>query len=376
MTVPMTFDRQEWTELFALQFGRDSRTGEQVLRKVSRGGIAAQRLVHTEVAVGERLAQVAGSSYPVQLCRLVDHDLQGAAPSVTTTCRGVPVSLQVPEDLFTLLGDLMVAVQALTKVGVAHGAITTDTVLWDGQHAQLVNLGVTTAIGEPYLPDLPALWQPPDVGGRLKADPAHDVYQAGMVVYCVANRTGPADAETVRQWCAERPGSPLSALLAGIFAADPAERPDPHEVLRRIDGIRPAATRQAPPPIPHETAFIPHETASIPRGTASVPHGTQPIPRGTASVPLQTERVVPVAAEPVSAARAEYRQKALAKRRYREQRAQPEAVAWRYVRGLFDVLWYQQSSGYVRVGLVVAALVILATPVVLILMLAAQLGGK
>ena len=336
MTVPMTVDRQEWTELFSLQFGRDPRTGEQLLRKVSRGGIAAQRMLHTEVAVGERLAQVAGSSYPVQLCRVVDHDLQGAAPSVTTTWRGVPVAQQVPEDLFTLLGDLMVAVQALTKVGVAHGAITTDTVLWDGRHAQLTNLGETTAIGEPYLPDLPPPWRPPDLDGRLKADPAHDVYQAGMVVYCAANRTGPADAETVRQWCAERAGAPLSALLAGVFAADPAERPDPHEVLRRVDGAWPATGRPSAPPIPQ-----------------------------------QTERVVPL-----SAARAEYRQKALAKRRYREQRAQPEAVAWRYVRDLFDVLWYQQSSGYVRLALVLAALAVVAAPVVLILMIAAQFGGK
>jgi hypothetical protein len=365
MTMPMTVDRQEWTELFALQFGRDTRTGEAVLRKVSRGGIAAQRLLHTEVAVGERLTQVAGTSYPVQLCRLVDHDLQAQQPSVTTTVRGVPVDQQPPHDLFALFGDLMVAVQALTKVGVTHGAITTGTVLWDGQHAQLVNLGGTTAIGEPYLPDLPVLWHPPDVDGRLKADPAHDVYQAGMVVYCLATGTGPADAATVRQWCADRAGSPLSALLAGVFAADPADRPDPHELLRRIDRTRPSTTWQTPSHIPHQA-------------TGSAPIPTRPTSAARV-VPPDAARAVPpdaVRTVPIGPARGVYRQKALAKRRYRERRAQPAQVAWRYGRDLFDVLWYQQASRYVRLALVGVALAVVAAPVVLVVLLFAALGGK
>lgn len=314
MTQPISFDNHQMREPFELWFGQLHTTGERVVRKVSRGGAPADRLLRNEVAAASRLSQRPG--YPVQLCRVVDHDLHADAPYVTTTHRGSPVRPEGTDTALALYRDLLHGIDALARVGLTHGAIIPDAVLWDGRQAQLVDLGHATPIGAPYAADLPPHWLPPSNGSPLRADPSHDVYQAALLVHGVATGTPAADASTMRERVRDTADEPLRQVLDGVFADDPGDRPSVGELLRRIDTLR-----------------------------------------------------------EVSPARLEFRRKVAAKRAYRERQSRPVVVAWRFAADLLDVLWHQQSTARGKIALAVAALAVAATPFVVLAVLVNWLFG-
>jgi len=358
MTVHIEFDPdRRFTDQFELQWGRLSDTGERVLRRTARTA-DAQRLVHAEVHAGRQLGALPGSGYPPQLCRVVDFELNGPDPHVTSTYRGVPVAGQpgapLPETLLKIFGDLLVAIQTLAKAGLTHGAIMPEFVLWDGIHAQLVNLGETVAVGEPARTALDPQWQPPPGPDGLRlATEAHDVYQAGMVVFCIALQRGPDAAAAVREELGRLAGSALAALLEGVFADDPRERPDAHELLRRVEDARYEPVWQSADPSDATTATI------------KIPQQYSPAPAAVAR-----------AAVPLSPARDEFRRLVDAKRQYRERRAAPQQVAWRWARGLVDVLWYSRDELGSRIVMGVLALVVVGLPLLLIVLVATNLGGS
>jgi hypothetical protein len=361
MTVHIEFDPdRRFTELFELQWGRLASSGERVLRKTARTA-EASRLVHAEVNAGNLLWALGDTMYPLQLCRVVDHDLAGPHPHVSTTYRGEPVAGQpgapLPETLLTIFGDLLQAIRTLAKAGLTHGAILPEFVLWDGAHAQLINLGQAVAVGEPVRAALDPVWQPPPGPDGLRlATEANDVYQAGMVVYCIALQTRPADAGSVRAELARGGGSALSALLDGVFAEDPRERPDTHRLLRRVEEARYEPVWQSSDPSDATTATI-----HIPRQFSPAPPAAA-TPAGRAAVSS-------------TPARDEFRRLVEAKRQYRAARAAPPAVAWRYARETLDVLWYSRDELSSRIILGVIALVGVGVPLLLILFVVSQLGG-
>ena len=315
MTLPISFDNTETREPFELWFGQLHTTGERVVRKISRGGAPADRLLRNEVAAASRLSQRPG--YPAQLCRIVDHDLKAEAPYVTTTHRGSPVRHENTDTALALYRDLLHGIEALARVGLTHGAITPDAVLWDGRQAQLVDLGHAMPIGAPYTADLPPHWLPPSNGSPLRADPSHDVYQAALLVHGVATGAPAADAATMRARVREAADEPLRHVLDGAFADDPGDRPSVEETLRRIDKVR-----------------------------------------------------------EYSPARLDFRRKVAAKRAYRERQARKAAVAWRFAVDLLDVLWHQQSTAKGKLALAVTAAAVAATPfVVLAILVNWLLGG-
>ncbi|WP_432842994.1 hypothetical protein [Dactylosporangium sp. CA-092794] len=350
MTVHIEFDPdRRFTDRFELQWGRLAATGERVLRKTTRTA-DAHRLVHAEVNAGKLIWALGDTMYPPQLCRVIDSDLTGERPWVVTTYRGAPVAGQpgapLPETLLTIFADLLTAIRTLAKAGLTHGAILPDFVLWDGGHAQLVNLGEAVAVGEPARAALDPVWQPPPGPDGLRlATEAHDVYQAGMVVYCIALQTPPADAPTVRAALAHGGGSALSTLLDGVFADDPRDRPDVHLLLRRVEEARYEPVWQSPDPADATTA------------TVHIPQQYAP----------------PMA--PASPAREEYRRLVAAKRDYRLQRSAPQAVAWRYARGLFDVLWYSRDELSSKILLGAGALVIAGLPLLFVIFVVTRFGG-
>ncbi|GAA4258240.1 hypothetical protein [Dactylosporangium darangshiense] len=359
MTVHIEFDpERRFTDQFELQWGRLA-TGEQVLRKTARAA-EANRLVHTEVNAGNLIWALGDTMYPMQLCRVVDHDVTAERPQVTTTYRGTPVAGQpgapAPETLLTIFSDLLVAIRTLGKAGLTHGAILPEFVLWDGAHAQLVNLGEAVAVGEPARAALDPLWLPPPgpEGLRLAAE-AHDVYQAGMVMYCIALQTGPASAPDVREELARGGGSALSALLEGVFADDPRERPDPHRLLRRIEEARYEPVWQSADPADATTATMPI--------APQIPQQYTPPP------------AVARAAVPLSPARDEFRRLVEAKRLYRTERAAPRAVAWRFARQTFDVLWYSRDELSSKLLLGAGAVVFIGLPLLLVIYVLSLLGG-
>jgi hypothetical protein len=357
MTVHIEFEPdRRFTDQFELQWGRLPATGERVLRRTARNA-AAQRLVHAEVHAGNQLEAQPGGEYPPQLARVVDFALEGPNPHVTSTYRGEPVAGQpgapLPEALLTIFGDLLVAIQTLAKAGLTHGTIMPEFVLWDGTHAQLVNLGETVAVGEPARAALDPRWQPPPGPDGLRlATEAHDVYQAGLVVYCIALQRGPADAAGVREELGRGGGSALSALLDGVFADDPRERPDAHQLLRRVEEARYEAVWQSDDPSDATTATI------------KIPLQYSPPP------------AVARAAVPLSPARDEFRRLVEAKRQYRVARTAPGPGAWRFARGLLDVLWYSRDELGSRIIMGVIALVVIGLPLLLIVLVVTNLGGS
>ena len=76
-----------------------------------------------------------------------------------------------------------------------------------------------------------------------------------------------------------------------------------------------------------------------------------------------------------SQARLDFRQKAAAKRVYREQQSRPVAIAWRFAVDLFDVLWHQQTTARGKAILAVAALAAATTPFILIVVVFNALFG-
>ncbi|MGI5239554.1 hypothetical protein [Dactylosporangium sp. CA-139066] len=364
MTVHIEFDPdRRFTDQFELQWGRLGATGERVLRKTARVA-EANRLVHAEVNAGNLIWALGDTMYPLQLCRVVEHDLTGDRAHVTTTYRGTPVAAQpgapAPETLLTIFSDLLVAIRTLAKAGLTHGAILPEFVLWDGAHAQLVNLGEAVAVGEPARAALDPLWLPPagPEGLRLAAE-AHDVYQAGMVVYCIALQSGPASAADVRAELARGGGSALSALLDGVFADDPRERPDPHRLLRRIEEARYEPVWQSPDPADATDVTI----------------RLHPIPQQYAPPSSAQFSGSARAAVPASPARDEFRRLVAAKRQYRAQRAAPGSVAWRFARQTFDVLWYSRDELSSKILLGVGGLVFVGLPLLLIVYVVSLLGG-
>jgi hypothetical protein len=361
MTVHIDFDPdRHTTDRFELQWGRLGPAGERVLRKTARTA-EAQRLVHAEVNAGNLIWGLGDTMYPLQLCRVVDHDLTGERPHVTTTYRGTPVDAEpgapAPEKLLTIFSDLLVAIRTLGKAGLTHGAILPGHVLWDGAHAQLVNLGEVVAVGEPARAALEPVWLPPPGPEGLRlAGEAHDVYQAGMVVYCLALQAGPAAAAAARDELARGGGSALSALLDGVFADDPRERPDPHRLLRRIEEARYEPVWQSPDPADATTLTIQLHPVAIPQQY---------------SPPAAVARV----ALPSSPAREEFRRLVAAKRRYRAARARPRAVAWRYARQTLDVLWYSRDELSSKILLGIGALVFVGLPLLFVIYVVSLLGG-
>jgi hypothetical protein len=362
MTVHIEFDPdRRFTDQFELQWGRLTDTGERVLRRTARTA-DAQRLVHAEVHAGKQLDALPGTSYPAQVCRVVEFELNGPDPHVTSTYRGLPVAGQpgapLPETLLTIFGDLLVAIQTLAKAGLTHGTIMPEFVLWDGTHAQLVNLGETVAVGEPARAALDPQWQPPPGPDGLRlATEAHDVYQAGMVVFCIALQRGPAAAAAVREELGRLAGSALSGLLEGVFADDPRDRPDAHELLRRVEDARYEPVWQSTDPSDATTATI------------KIPQQYSPQPTATAPA-------VARAAVPLSPARDEFRRLVDAKRQYREQRGAPQQVAWRFARGLVDVLWYSRDELSSKIIMGVLTLVVVGLPLLLVILVVTNLGGS
>jgi hypothetical protein len=342
MTLSIAYDRSEAGPLFELRFGQLPESGERVVHKFARGGPEAERLLHNEVATGQRLWQQFGTDYPDQLAKLVLASPQEYPPNAVLTYRGEPVwrqeGLPQEETILLLFADVLCGIDALARLGLTHGAITPETVLWEpGQgglpgRAQLVDFGRVTAVGRPRDLSLPPMWSAPPLGDA--AHPSHDVYQAALLVYTVATREPPVDAAGMRARLADGPNEFLRRLLAGTFADDPAVRPGVQQLLDRVAGFQ----------------------ATAPTVTGS----RQPTAATGAYLTTQV---------PVSAPRLDFRQMVAQKRAFRERQQRPWAVARRFVRDLVDLLWYRQSSMRVRFALAGFGFAIVAVLVFLLLQL-------
>jgi MinD-like ATPase involved in chromosome partitioning or flagellar assembly len=331
-------------DLFDLRWSEAPDTGERLLRKTARVA-EARGLVDAEVTAGRRLDALPLNLYPPQVCRLVD---QASKPGtfVTTTYRGVPLNhmLDAPggEALLGVLRDLLTAAAHLASAGLTHTAIVPDFVLWDGRHAQLVNLAYTVETGRPVPSSLGTAWLPPlGPTGSRTATESYTVYQIGMITYCLATRSGPVDAATVRNALAVGGNSALAALLDGVFADNPVQRPDIRTMLVRTERAQ------------YEPAWKAFRQDTL---AAAVEPWQRPAEPG-----------------PV---RLEFRELIETKRQHRMRYRSRSETAWRWLRDLVDVIWYGTPTRIARAGLVAAMVVVtIAPPAAIVVLLANVLGG-
>ncbi|MGX1542036.1 hypothetical protein [Streptomyces adustus] len=150
--------------------------------------------------------------------------------------------------------DLVLAVRLLEGLGLVHRGIVPAAVRWDGERAQLWDLGATARIGAPRTPWGTAPYASPEQrSGVGEVDARDALWSTAQLMYqLVAGRQGrpdgpPADLDAYRSlaqslgdaFAPRAEDRPTPARLLGLLAPDPDPAtvlmagPDPLEPYRR-----------------------------------------------------------------------------------------------------------------------------------------------
>ncbi|MFI7504797.1 hypothetical protein ACIBVL_41270 [Streptomyces sp. NPDC049687] len=152
--------------------------------------------------------------------------------------------------------DLVLAVRLLESLGLAHRGIVPAAVRWDGERAQLWDLGAVARIGAPRTPwGVPPYAPPEQRAGTGEVDARDALWSTAQVMYqLVAGRQGrpdgpPADLDAYRS---------LAQTLGGAFASRAEDRPTAARLLGLImpDSDPAAMVTARPDPLePHRREF-------------------------------------------------------------------------------------------------------------------------
>ncbi|MFJ7780705.1 serine/threonine-protein kinase [Streptomyces yangpuensis] len=152
--------------------------------------------------------------------------------------------------LFAALAEGLASVHGY---GVTHRDLKPQNVILGAQGPQLIDFGIARGVGETALtqdghaPGTPG-YTAPEVLRGAEAGAAADVFALGATMaYAATGRApyGTGDAATVSYRAVHEPvdvagvAPGLAALIGACVAKDPAERPDPAEIVRRC-GVRDA----------------------------------------------------------------------------------------------------------------------------------------
>jgi serine/threonine protein kinase len=197
-----------------------------------------------EILAGRRLYEGSDwGSYPPELARLYGDEATSADPyTLFEAYEGRPlrdVGTQVIDDeLDAFEVSLLTGLCWLAAVGVAHRAISPDTVLWDGnrRRVQITDFSRSTVFGVPRTPvtGLPG-WVPKEQRSRTHyglVGPRDDVWAAGRLIFFV--RSQGEDLVSRGQLT----DSGLDRLFNGMFNrvfSPPEDRPTAWELLE--DGL-------------------------------------------------------------------------------------------------------------------------------------------
>ena len=183
-------------------------TGEHELRQhrpvAGDGRREGYLRLDNEIFAGRRLYQAAGSrrGYPQELACLYGDEATSAEPyALFEPYRGKPLS-EVAEGVFaeeteSFATGLLTALCWLAGVGVAHRAISPDTVLWDGYRVQVTDFSHSMAFGLARTP-ITGLrnWVAPESRPDTcqgAVGPADDVWAAARLIFYF--RTGGQDLQ-------------------------------------------------------------------------------------------------------------------------------------------------------------------------------------
>ncbi|BBG04519.1 MULTISPECIES: protein kinase domain-containing protein [Pseudonocardia] len=126
--------------------------------------------------------------------------------------------------------DVLAALRAVHADGGTHGGLDPDCVLLAPDGSALVtDLGLARAVGR-----APGMFAPPERRDGIGDSPAADLWSLGALLQHTAGRRIP-------------PGGPLERAIAGLTAAEPADRSGPDEaqaLLERAARPRPAGGDQ------------------------------------------------------------------------------------------------------------------------------------
>jgi len=195
-----------------------------------------------EVQIGLRLARsltAGGARYPRELSRLIGYRDTGDRPVMLWAEQGEPVERYVqnlPRAEFFQV-SLLRALSILEAVGVVHRTLYPMTVRWTGEHVQIADFRNARLAGEPCRPAPSWLWSAPEAReAETVADPAEDLWSAGLVIVHVLNgrlRTGdemPPDLRNV-----SFPG--LDQTLDGVFRRVPWDRPSIELIMAELGAL-------------------------------------------------------------------------------------------------------------------------------------------
>jgi serine/threonine protein kinase len=276
-----------------------------------------------EILAGRRLHEVAEQSdwgsYPPELARLYGDEATSADPyTLFDAYAGQPlrhVVRQILDDEFDAFQvSLLTGLCWLAAAGIAHRAISPDTVLWDSKRrrVQITDYSRSTVFGVPRTPVMgvpgwvPKEQRPRTVNGTV--GPRDDVWAAARLIFFVRNQ---GEDLIDRSQIAD---SGLDGMFSGLFdraIGPPENRPTAWSLLE--DGLK----RRSPAPrVADSSAWLiegrerflqvrqrAHPDAVTPPGFnedidwMGNPGGAQPPAPGNASSPAATS-VTPAEAAP------------------------------------------------------------------------------
>jgi hypothetical protein len=203
--------------------------------KGSRRSSGYDRL-DNEILAGRRLHEAAESGgYPPEVARLYGDEATSAdSYALLEPYRGEPLSelgthlLEEEQEAFE--ASLLTGLCWLAAAGIAHRALSPDTVLWDSQRrqAQITDFSLSTVFGVPReaiigSPNWVAREQRPGSVSGAVSD-RDDIWAAGRLIFFVRNQGEHLGDR------GQLANSGLGELLAGVF--DPPEsRPTARELL-------------------------------------------------------------------------------------------------------------------------------------------------
>jgi hypothetical protein len=186
-------------------------------------------LLDNEIQIGLHLLRMIGEArYPRELSRLVGYNADAEEPFILLAERGDPAgrfSRKMPAAKYERFQvSLFRALSILEAARVVHRNLTPGTVCWNDPHVQITDFQHARLTGEPAAPAPSPPWAAPEARrGGVPADPAADLWSAGLVIFHVvagarpAGMTGPPDLRAA--------SGGLDRTLDGVFGPRPADRP-------------------------------------------------------------------------------------------------------------------------------------------------------
>ncbi len=217
-------------------------------------------ILDNEIQIGLHLLRTIGEArYPVELSRLVGYDADTEEPFILLAERGEQAGRfrKMPATKYEQFQvSLFRALSILEAARVVHRNITPGTVRWNDPRVQITDFQHARLTGEPGGLAPSPQWAAPEARhGGVPADPAADLWSAGLVIVHIvegprpAGITGPPDLRSA--------SGNLDRTLDGVFRPTPKGRPLIEVIMQDLGAKREFVSIDAfPEPIEVDSQFL------------------------------------------------------------------------------------------------------------------------